>query len=192
LLALGAHPFLHISKVVQIWPGLMSPDLHTNSPGHIWTTLYIWILPSHVRYGLPRGFFPLGFPTKNSVCIYLLPHWLAYQLPCPSHPWFNQIIFCEQYKSQSPLLCSILIKQEGQNTYKRNIEAYSWSYCCRGQVVLHIRSDVFVTVVVQRTKCVRRITSPMACLAVPYFWYCHSNGTTFLAGWGGGGGGGGS
>jgi len=30
-----------IYKVVQIWPGLMSPDLHTNSPGHIWTTLYI-------------------------------------------------------------------------------------------------------------------------------------------------------
>jgi len=25
--------------MVQIWPGLMSPDLHTNSPGHIWTTL---------------------------------------------------------------------------------------------------------------------------------------------------------
>jgi len=29
-------------KVVQIWPGLMSPDLHTNSPGHIWTTLYVY------------------------------------------------------------------------------------------------------------------------------------------------------
>ena len=27
-------------KVVQIWQGLMSPDIHTNSPGHIWTTLY--------------------------------------------------------------------------------------------------------------------------------------------------------
>jgi len=30
----------NIYKVVQIWPGLISPDLHTNSPGHIWTTLY--------------------------------------------------------------------------------------------------------------------------------------------------------
>ena len=35
--------FVCIYKVVQIWPGLMSPDLHTNSPGHIWTTLYICI-----------------------------------------------------------------------------------------------------------------------------------------------------
>jgi len=30
-------------KVVQIWPGLMSPDLHTISPGHIWTTLYMFL-----------------------------------------------------------------------------------------------------------------------------------------------------
>jgi hypothetical protein len=26
-------------KVVQIWPGLITSSLHTNSPGHIWTTL---------------------------------------------------------------------------------------------------------------------------------------------------------
>jgi hypothetical protein len=40
-----------IYKVVQIWPGQTVTCLHTNSPGHIWTTLYmhsiiIWfILP---------------------------------------------------------------------------------------------------------------------------------------------------
>jgi hypothetical protein len=27
--------------VVQIWPGQTVTCLHTNSPGHIWTTLYI-------------------------------------------------------------------------------------------------------------------------------------------------------
>ena len=27
-------------KVVQIWPGQTVSCLHTNSPGHIWTTLY--------------------------------------------------------------------------------------------------------------------------------------------------------
>ena len=27
-------------KVVQIWPGQTVTCLHTNSPGHIWTTLY--------------------------------------------------------------------------------------------------------------------------------------------------------
>jgi hypothetical protein len=30
-----------IYKVVQIWPGQSETCLHTNSPGHIWTTLYI-------------------------------------------------------------------------------------------------------------------------------------------------------
>jgi hypothetical protein len=37
---------LHLSsnckyKVVQIWPGQTVTCLHTNRPGHIWTTLYI-------------------------------------------------------------------------------------------------------------------------------------------------------
>jgi hypothetical protein len=30
-----------IYKVVQIWPGQTVTCLHTNSPGHIWTTLYL-------------------------------------------------------------------------------------------------------------------------------------------------------
>jgi hypothetical protein len=30
-----------IYKVIQIWPGQTVTCLHTNSPGHIWTTLYI-------------------------------------------------------------------------------------------------------------------------------------------------------
>jgi hypothetical protein len=30
----------HIYKVVQIWPGQTVTCLHTNSPSHIWTTLY--------------------------------------------------------------------------------------------------------------------------------------------------------
>jgi hypothetical protein len=29
-------------KVVQIWPGQTVTCLHTNSPSHIWTTLYFW------------------------------------------------------------------------------------------------------------------------------------------------------
>ena len=34
-------------KVVQIWPGQTVTCLHTNSPGHIWTTLYITIRRTH-------------------------------------------------------------------------------------------------------------------------------------------------
>ena len=33
-------------KVVQIWPGQTVTCLHTNRPGHIWTTLYFqWLAP---------------------------------------------------------------------------------------------------------------------------------------------------
>jgi hypothetical protein len=32
---------IRVYKVVQIWPGQTVTCLHTNSPGHIWTTLYI-------------------------------------------------------------------------------------------------------------------------------------------------------
>jgi hypothetical protein len=32
---------VNVYKVVQIWPGQTVTCLHTISPGHIWTTLYI-------------------------------------------------------------------------------------------------------------------------------------------------------
>jgi hypothetical protein len=35
------HLQVQIYKVVQIWPGQTVTCLHTISPGHIWTTLYI-------------------------------------------------------------------------------------------------------------------------------------------------------
>jgi hypothetical protein len=33
--------FTALYKVIQIWPGQTVTCLHTNNPGHIWTTLYI-------------------------------------------------------------------------------------------------------------------------------------------------------
>ena len=36
-------------KVVQIWPGQTVTCLHTISPGHIWTTLYIRIIVRQAR-----------------------------------------------------------------------------------------------------------------------------------------------
>jgi hypothetical protein len=47
-------------KVVQIWPGQTVTCLHTNSPGHIWTTLYfsslcnkipVWFTSNHDSLG---------------------------------------------------------------------------------------------------------------------------------------------
>jgi hypothetical protein len=36
-------------KVVQIWPGQTVTCLHTNSPGHIWTTLLIGRNPKEYK-----------------------------------------------------------------------------------------------------------------------------------------------
>ena len=38
-----SHFPLFVYKVVQIWPGQTVTCLHTNSPGHIWTTLYYMV-----------------------------------------------------------------------------------------------------------------------------------------------------
>jgi hypothetical protein len=37
---LSGYQVIRKYKVVQIWPGQTVTCLHTNSPGHIWTTLY--------------------------------------------------------------------------------------------------------------------------------------------------------
>jgi hypothetical protein len=58
-------PLPHVSKgisfmlyrVVQIWPRQTVTSLHTNSPGHIWTTLYLVLAGrSLMTYTLQRGF----------------------------------------------------------------------------------------------------------------------------------------
>jgi len=58
--------FLLTYKVVQIWPGLMSLDLHTNSTGHIWTSLYFKIV---YIYKLNFNFYKSRFRKRHSVDI---------------------------------------------------------------------------------------------------------------------------
>ena len=69
-------------KVVQIWPGQTVTCLHTNRPGHIWTTLYIWWEAEGAKHKLEKQrcwynenatpksleFFP-GVPQIASVAV---------------------------------------------------------------------------------------------------------------------------
>jgi hypothetical protein len=56
-------------KVVQIWPGQTVTCLHTNSPGHIWTTLYFHKHQNLV--GLRRRHSMFSARQKLKFCCYL-------------------------------------------------------------------------------------------------------------------------
>jgi hypothetical protein len=59
-------------KVVQIWPGQTVTCLHTISPGHIWTTLYLSQLKVKVRDSLTTNFIPPCRRTEaSSFCVCL-------------------------------------------------------------------------------------------------------------------------
>ena len=77
-------------------------------PPHPTSWIYIFILSSHLRLGLPSGFFPSDFPTKF---LYTSLH-SPIRATCPTHLMFldfiARTILGEEYKSLSSSLCSFL------------------------------------------------------------------------------------
>ena len=66
----------------------------------------ILILSSHLCLGLPSDLFPSGFPTKTLYMSLLSPPPYAPHAPPISFPLISQIIFSEEYRLLSSLLCS--------------------------------------------------------------------------------------
>ena len=62
-------------KVVQIWPGQTVTCLHTNRPGHIWTTLYIAVCFEHSNCALPET------PLADWITVVLLIQGVLVSIP---------------------------------------------------------------------------------------------------------------
>jgi hypothetical protein len=80
-------------RVVQIWPGQTVTCLHTNSPGHVWTTLYNTAARSRNNCcrGKSKHICSLSYPAYNAHAPYCLrPPWLHHIFP---HYLINGKIF---------------------------------------------------------------------------------------------------
>ena len=84
------------------------PVLSQINPVHPTDWISIIILSSHLRLGLPSGFFPSGFPTNTLYTSFLSPVWAM----CPANliilDLITRMVFGEQYRSLSFSLCSLL------------------------------------------------------------------------------------
>jgi hypothetical protein len=82
-------------KVVQTWPGQTVTCLHTNSPGHIWTTLYYCLCPLHVGW--------LRLHTQNYIILIAFPQqqWLHECASILRYAWIACLV--STLKAQQPI-----------------------------------------------------------------------------------------
>jgi hypothetical protein len=92
--------------------------------------LIILILPPHLCLGLPSGFFLLGFPHKNPVCISTHPH--TYYIPHPPISFlFTRIISGEELVKHL-----LRMKDVENNLFILHSQILSISVLCKYSVML--------------------------------------------------------
>ena len=121
-------------------------------PSHPTSWRSILILSSHLRLGLPSGFFPSGFPTKT---LYT-PLFSPIRATCPAYlillDLITRTILGEEYRSLSSSLCSFLHSPFTSSFLGPNILLNTPSQAPSAYIPLSMWSTKFHTHIKQLTK----------------------------------------
>jgi hypothetical protein len=127
----------YIYKVVQIWPRLFVCKQVTVCPGHIWTTLYIYIMEDRLYFIVKGSLFMGGFkclsPRRTfifNLCFYDSISTKNQHVSEYIWPRFNEV---NAESPQLDVLCLQLLHWFPEITYVLDIQALlrsSLSCCC--------------------------------------------------------------
>jgi hypothetical protein len=95
------------------------PEPDQSSPHH--PILSVFVLSTHLRLGLPSGFFASGFPANNLYAFLFSP----IRATCSAHPILLDLIILiildQEYKSRNSSLCSFLYRPVTSSHFGPNI-----------------------------------------------------------------------
>jgi hypothetical protein len=111
-------------KVVQIWPGQTVTCLHTNSPGHIWTTLYF---PEHFVFKHFQGMQDSRPHSDADTDSNMILIWHRIDSYTDSLIAFRRISFLPQYPGQSLGMYCKWMQQVSPKRTRKSFWLSSWS-----------------------------------------------------------------
>jgi hypothetical protein len=104
-------------KVVQVWPGQTVTCLHTNSPGHIWTTLYMRVFLFAINV-----FWFDGLCSLIVICILYYPKHFSSEFSGSFHNCQPVASYYTQVRRKVGMTAPCVLRQPGQ------LRVAGWGY----------------------------------------------------------------